>query len=72
MSGRRWCGVDFVSVMAVPADSPKKILASAFTDEKGRFEMTVTSESDSIVLKASGLEIEPAQVTVPNRAGVTT
>ncbi len=60
-------GADFVSVTASPANAPKTILASAFTDESGKFQMSVKSECDSLVLKASSVEIAPAQITVPNR-----
>lgn len=63
------CGVDFVSVIASPANAPKTILASAFTDESGKFQMSVKSECDSLILKASSIEIAPAQITVPNRSG---
>lgn len=63
------CGVDFVSVIASPANAPKTILASAFTDENGNFQMSVKSECDSLILKASSIEIAPAQITVPNRTG---
>lgn len=61
------CNVDFVSVIASPANAPKTILASAFTDENGKFQMSVKSECDSLILKASSIEIAPAQITVPNR-----
>lgn len=30
-------GMDFVSVIASPANAPKTILASVFTDENGKF-----------------------------------
>lgn len=61
--------VDFVSVIASPANAPKTILASAFTDENGKFRMSVKSECDSLILKASGIEIATAQITVSNRTG---
>lgn len=61
--------VDFVSMIASPANSPKTILASTFTDEYGKFLMSVQSECDSLILKASSVEIVPAQITVPNRTG---
>ncbi len=63
------CGVDFASVIASPTDAPKTILASAFTDENGKFRMSVKSDCDSLILKASSVEIAPAQITVPNRSG---
>ena len=62
-------GMDFVSVIASPANAPKTILASVFTDENGKFQMLVSSECDSLILKASSVEIAPAQITVPNRSG---
>lgn len=62
-------GVDFVSVIAAPSNAPKTILASAFTDENGKFKMSVKSDCDSLILKATSLEIVPAQITVPNRSG---
>ena len=61
--------MDFVSVIASPANAPKTILASAFTDENGKFQMSVKSKCDSLILKASSVEIAPAQITVPNRTG---
>ncbi len=61
--------VDFVSVIASPSNAPKTILASAFTDENGKFQMSVKSECDSLTLKASSIEIAPAQITVPNCTG---
>ncbi|MDE5960871.1 MAG: Plug domain-containing protein, partial [Duncaniella sp.] len=61
--------MDFVSVIASPANAPKTILASAFTDENGKFQMSVKSECDSLILKASSIEIAPTQITVPNRTG---
>ncbi len=62
-------GVDFASVVASPSNAPKTILASAFTDENGKFQMSVKSECDSLILKASSVEIAPMQVIVPNRSG---
>ena len=62
-------GMDFVSVIVSPANAPKTILASVFTDENGKFQMSVGSECDSLILKASSVEIAPAQITVPNRSG---
>ncbi|WP_290388508.1 Plug domain-containing protein [uncultured Duncaniella sp.] len=44
-------------------------MASAFTDESGNFQMSVKSECDSLILKASSVEIAPALITVPNRMG---
>ena len=61
--------VDFISVIASPTNAPKTILASAFTDENGKFQMWAQSECDSLILKASSVDIQPTQITVPNRTG---
>lgn len=61
--------LDYASVIALPCDAPKTILASAFTDETGHFRMSVKSDCDSLILKVSSLEIEPTQIVVPNRSG---
>ena len=61
--------VDFISVTASPSNAPKTILASAFTDENGKFQMSVKSECDSLILKASSIEIASTQIVVPNRTG---
>lgn len=62
-------GVDFASVVASPTNAPKTILASAFTDENGKFQMWVKSDCDSLILKASSVEIAPTEIVVPNRSG---
>ncbi|MDE5882410.1 MAG: Plug domain-containing protein [Muribaculaceae bacterium] len=62
-------GVEFISVIALPSNAPKTILASTFTDENGKFQMPVNYNCDSLILKASSVEIEPTQITVANRTG---
>ena len=62
-------GVDFANVIITPANSPKQFLSSAFTDENGRFSITVNSDCDSLLLKASSIEITPATIKIPNRSG---
>ena len=62
-------GVDFANVIISPANSPKQILSSAFTDENGRFSITAHCECDSLLLKASSIEISPATIKIPNRSG---
>lgn len=61
--------VDFVSVIASPSNAPKTILSSALTDENGKFQISVKSECDSLILKASSVEIAPTEIIVPNRTG---
>lgn len=62
-------GVDFASVIALPSNLSQTILSSTFTDDKGRFEMTVSHHCDSLTLSASGIDIEPIRIVVPNRSG---
>ena len=62
-------GVDFANVVITPANSPKQIISSAFTDENGRFSISAHSECDSLLLKASSIEISPATIKIPNRSG---
>ena len=61
--------VDFASVIAMPSDAPKTILASDFTDEDGKFVLNINNDCDSLILKASSIEIASAQIIVPNRTG---
>ena len=61
-------GVDYASVTAAPADAPRNFLASAFTDESGRFRLAVAYDCDSIVLRVTSIDIAPAVLTVPNRS----
>lgn len=62
-------GVDFANVTVTPANEPKNILASTFTDDKGGFSLSVASGCDSLLLKASGMEINTTQIIIPNRSG---
>lgn len=62
-------GVDFASVVASTTNAPKTILASAFTDKNGKFQMWVKSDCDSLILKVSSVEIAPTEIVVPNRSG---
>ena len=62
-------GVDFANVIISPANSPKQILSSAFTDENGRFCISANSDCDRLLLKASSIEISPAAIKIPNRSG---
>lgn len=61
--------MDFVSVIASPSDAPKTILSSAFTDENGFFQMSVNSVCDSLILRATSVEVSPAKIIIPNRSG---
>lgn len=62
-------GVDFASVTVAPKNAPKHFLASSLTDENGRFSMSGTIQSDSLILRASSVEITPSEITIPNRSG---
>lgn len=61
--------MDFVSVIASPADSPSTIVGSTFTADDGSFSLSIDSDCDSLILKASGMEISPTTIKIPNRSG---
>ena len=62
-------GMDMASVVVSPANAPKRFLASTFTDEDGSYNVTVSSDCDSLLLKVSGIEIAPTAIKIPNRSG---
>lgn len=62
-------GVDMASVVVSPANAPKQFLISTFTEEDGRYSLSVSSNCDSLILKASGIEITPASIRISNRSG---
>ena len=62
--------MDFVSVAVSPASSPKTFLSSTLTDANGHYRFTTTCDSDSLILTASGLEIAPAIIRIPNKPGI--
>lgn len=62
-------GVDMASVIALSTDEPKTILSSGFTDENGQFHMEVSATGDSIILRATGMEIAQTDIRVPNQSG---
>lgn len=61
--------VDFASVTVALKNAPRHFLASSFTDENGQFSMTVTADCDSLILRASSVEITPTEITIVNRSG---
>lgn len=62
-------GVDMASVVVSPANAPKQFLASTFTEDDGGYTLSVSSDCDSLLLKASSIEIAPATIKIPNRSG---
>lgn len=60
---------EFANIVVARPDSPKTILGSTFTDENGGFNLTANCDCDSLILKASGMEITPTFITIPNRSG---
>lgn len=60
--------VEFAAVVASPSNVPKTILTSTFSDENGNFEMKIDHPCDSLVIKATGMEIDAAQIIVPYRS----
>lgn len=63
-------GIDFASVIVSSVTSPKTILGSTFTAANGSFRLNVNSGCDSLILKASSMEISPTAITISNRSGV--
>lgn len=61
--------MDFINVVASPINSPRTILGSCFTGEDGSFSLTINSKCDSLVLRASSIEISPTAITIPNHSG---
>lgn len=61
--------MDFINVVASPINSPRTILGSCFTGEDGSFSLTINSKCDSLILRASSIEISPAAITIPNHSG---
>ncbi len=61
--------MDFVNIVVLPLSSPKTLLSSGLTDEKGLFHMNVSADCDSLILKANGMEIAPTEIIIPNKTG---
>lgn len=61
--------MDFINVVASPINSPRTILGSCFTGEDGSFSLTINSKCDSLILRASSIEISPTAITIPNHSG---
>ena len=61
--------MDFINVVASPINSPRTILGSCFTGDDGSFSLTINSECDSLILRASSIEISPTAITIPNHSG---
>lgn len=61
--------MDFASVVVANPQSPNKILASAYTDEQGKYQMVVRCNSDSLLLRVSRIEMKPITMKIPNQSG---
>ena len=61
--------MDFASIIVANPQSPNKILASAYTDEQGKYQVTVGCNSDSLLLRVSRIEMKPVVMKIPNRSG---
>lgn len=61
--------MDCAGVVVMNPDSPKKIIASTFTDENGQYQLVVRSDRDSLTLRVSQIGIEPFVINIPNRSG---
>lgn len=62
--------VDMANIVVASYTSPKYIFASTFTEENGSYSLTVSSDCDSLLLRATSLEIEPTVIKIPNQSGL--
>ena len=60
--------MDFAGIIVANPQSPNKILASAYTDEQGKYQVTVGCNSDSLLLRVSRIEMKPVVMKIPNRS----
>lgn len=61
--------MDMVNVAISPIKSPKQLLSSSFTDDNGHYKLMVESDCDSLILRASSIEIAPTFINIPNKSG---
>lgn len=61
--------LEFASIVVMNPNSPNKILASTYTDDSGKYQITVRCDCDSLLLRASRIEMKPVLITIPNRSG---
>lgn len=62
--------IDFASIVIANPNHPNKVLASAFSDNQGKYQMNVTCDCDSLLLRVSRIEMKSVVKKIPNRSGV--
>lgn len=61
--------IEFANVTVAPKDAPKSFITSTLTNDNGLYSFTVRSGCDSLIVRASSMEIAPTSITIPNRSG---
>lgn len=61
--------MDFTSIVVMNPNLPNKILASTYTDDRGKYQIAVRCDCDSLVLRASRIEMKPVIMKIPNLSG---
>ena len=61
--------MDFTSIVVINPNLPNKILASTYTDDNGKYQITVRCDCDSLMLRASRIEMKSVVMKIPNRSG---
>lgn len=61
--------MDFTSIVVTNPAAHGKVLASTYTDEHGKYQLNVSCDGDSLMLRASRIEMKPVTMKIPNRSG---
>lgn len=61
--------MNYTNIVVMDPRFSNKILASAFTDENGKYQVTFRCDGDSLTLRASRIELNPIIMKIPNRSG---
>lgn len=61
--------MDFASIVVMNPNLPNKILASTYTGDDGKYQITVRCDCDSLMLRVSRIEMKSVVMKIPNRSG---
>lgn len=61
--------MDFASIVVMNPNLPNKILASTYTGNDGKYQITVRCDCDSLMLRVSRIEMKSVVMKIPNRSG---
>lgn len=61
--------MDFASIVVMNPNLPNKILASTYTGDDGKYQITVCCDCDSLMLRVSRIEMKSVVMKIPNRSG---